>query len=288
MIRSMRSFLRSGWAAAALCSISSVALAQAKDAGEGKSFPECTRNPTEREVAAAKGAFEAGQVSFQEADYARAILYWEDAFRRDCTALALLLNLARAYELAGARADAVASLETYLARRPNATDRDQITRRIEALERQIEEERREREARAAPAPTPEPQATPVEAALEEPSREPQATTSAPLWPLYVAGGGVVVGVVGVVLWAAADQDAIDRCEETSAGVYSCPNQAATDAAQSAQRQQRLGMGLTVGGGALAVGGTITYFVLRSQTRSDVGLAPNLGPGFAGLSYSGRF
>lgn len=285
---SLRSFLTSASAALILFA-SSGALAQAAGtASEKKSFPECTRNPTEREVAAAKGAFEAGQVSFQEADYERAILYWEDAFRRDCTALALLLNLARAYELAGTRQNAVAALETYLARRPNATDRDQITRRIEVLERQIEEERREREAQAAPAPTPEPEARPQEAAATAPSDESAAPPSAPLWPLYVAGGGVVVGVVGAVLWATSDQDAIDRCEETGSGVFTCPDESTRSAAESAQRQQRVGMGLTIGGGALAVGGTITYFVLRSQTRSDVGLTPSVGPNFAGLSYSGRF
>ena len=62
-------------------------------------FPPCEGKPSETDVAAAQGAFQAGKVSFDEADYQRAINYWEDAFRRDCTATALLLNLARAYEL---------------------------------------------------------------------------------------------------------------------------------------------------------------------------------------------
>ena len=43
----------------------------------------------------------------QRGDYATAITYWRDAYRRDCTAHALLLNLARAFELKGDRAEAV-------------------------------------------------------------------------------------------------------------------------------------------------------------------------------------
>src|SRR5688572_7462764 len=66
--------------------------------GQTRPYPECTAEPTESDIAAAKGAFQAGQASFNEADYERAITYWEDAYRRDCTAHALLLNLARAYE----------------------------------------------------------------------------------------------------------------------------------------------------------------------------------------------
>src|SRR5688572_28194265 len=36
-------------------------------------YPECTAEPTESDIAAAKGAFQAGQVSFNEADYDRTI-----------------------------------------------------------------------------------------------------------------------------------------------------------------------------------------------------------------------
>ncbi len=58
-------------------------LAHAED--EPKGYPECIKAPTESETAAAKGAYQAGNASFDEADYPRAITYWEDAYRRDCT-----------------------------------------------------------------------------------------------------------------------------------------------------------------------------------------------------------
>ena len=45
------------------------ALAHAED--EPKAYPECTKAPTESETAAAKGAYQAGNASFDEADYPR-------------------------------------------------------------------------------------------------------------------------------------------------------------------------------------------------------------------------
>ena len=110
-----------------------LALAHAED--EPKPYPECAKAPSEVETAAAKGAYQAGNASFDEADYPRAITYWEDAYRRDCTANLLLKNLARAYELYGQKRQAVVALETYLVREPSSSDKDQIQRRIEVLDR---------------------------------------------------------------------------------------------------------------------------------------------------------
>lgn len=281
---SMRTSVSSWWVAAGLCCLPTAAAAQ-----EGKTFPECTHGPSERDVSAAKGAFEAGQVSFQEADYERAILYWEDAFRRDCTALALLLNLARAYELSEQKHNAVSALETYLDRRPNATDRDQITRRIEALRRQIEEERQaERESEPPPRPTAEPPAEDAGATTAHaPGTSAPPPATAPIWPLFVAGGGVATGIVGVVLWA-VNQSTINECTKVEPGVYSCPNDAAADAARDAQAPRNVGIGLTIGGSALAIGGAVTYVILRDRAREGAMLTPSVGPGFAGLSYSGTF
>src|ERR1700761_8957689 len=115
------------------------ALAHAED--EPKPYPECMKTPTDAETAAAKGAYQAGNASFDEADYPRAITYWEDAYRRDCTANLLLKNLARAYELYGQKRQAVVALETFLVREPTSGDKDQIQRRIEVLKKQIADEK---------------------------------------------------------------------------------------------------------------------------------------------------
>ncbi|HEY6722403.1 MAG TPA: tetratricopeptide repeat protein, partial [Polyangiaceae bacterium] len=128
-------------------------------------YPECTAEPTEGDIAAAKGAFQAGQASFNEADYDRAITYWEDAYRRDCTAHALLLNLARAYELKGDKAQAVEALQTFLARKPESPQKDQIERRIVVLNQQIAAEAPTTASPSAEAQPPQqPPAEPAEAA----------------------------------------------------------------------------------------------------------------------------
>src|SRR5688572_28135256 len=109
-------------------------------AEEVKPYPPCAQQASDPDVSGAKAAFQAGTVSFNEADYPRAILYWEDAFRRDCSATSLLFNLARAYELNGQKRQALVALETYLEREPNSSERPQIVRRIEVLKKSIESE----------------------------------------------------------------------------------------------------------------------------------------------------
>src|SRR5215831_7800867 len=139
-----------GWLVMGIISFGS---ASALAADNKTPFPPCTTAPTDADRKAAQGAFAAGQGSFNEADYPTAITYWRDAYRRDCTAHALLLNLARAYELKGDRPEAVNSLETYLQRKPDVPDGDQIRRRIDNLKSQM--------VPATPPPTAAPVAQPV-------------------------------------------------------------------------------------------------------------------------------
>src|SRR6476659_9216277 len=139
----------SGLLALGLLALSSLGAA----AEETHPYVDCTHEASEADVTAAKAAFQAGNVSFNEADYPRAILYWEDAFRRDCSAHPLLLNLARAYELNGQKQQAVIALETFLQREPNTTERAQIQRRIEVLKKQIETEQAATPVAAPPPPS---------------------------------------------------------------------------------------------------------------------------------------
>src|SRR5262245_19539725 len=178
-----------------------VAPLQARAEDAPKPYPECDHTPTESEVAGAKGAFQAGQASFEEGDYNRAISYWEDAYRRDCTAHALLLNLARAYELNNQKKHAVYALETFMARKPDASQRDQIARRIEGLNQKIAAEQSSGGGAAPPTgnttnPKPEGGTTP----------QPDKGASGgkrPITPLIIAGAGVVLTVVGGLLYLGA-------------------------------------------------------------------------------------
>lgn len=254
-----------------------------------KSYPDCGREPTDAEVAAAKGAFQAGNASFNEADYARAIDYWEDAYRRDCTANPLLLNLARAYELAGRKRQAVVSLETFLAREPNSGEKDQITRRIEVLKKKIAEE--DAAAAAAPAPTnggftaPPPSAgqpTPVEPSSDKAKRSPGP------WVLIgVGGAAAIVGTIGIINNKKKVDDADAECV---GGNRNQCSPAVADRGNDARSALNASAVIT-GAGGLLLGGGIVWYILdgqRVERANAARVVPVVGPGIAGLSVSGAF
>jgi hypothetical protein len=271
----------------------SASVARAEDAP--RPYAACDRTPTEGDTAAAKGAFQAGNASFNEADYDRAITYWEDAYRRDCTAHPLLLNLARAYELDGQKRHAVNALETFRTRSPGSAEDAQIKRRIEKLQEQIAAE----SATAAPPPPgPAPAAVPPPPAPGQPEPEaPAADTgsggSRPIWPLFIAGGGAVLGIVGGVIWAGGASD-VSEFEEKCGPKRQCPTEAMKEDANDARTKSTVGAVVTfVGAGAL-VGGLVLYFVQPTTSTTaamhgpETAIVPEVAPGYGGLSLSGRF
>jgi hypothetical protein len=262
-------------------------LAFAEDA---KPYPDCSREPSDSDVAAAKGAFQAGQGSFNESDYPRAITYWEDAYRRDCTADALLLNLARAYELNNQKKQAVVALETYLARKPDARDRGSIQRRIEVLQAAIQSE----PAQTAPAPT-EQTAPPPPAPVDTgPAPEPEPQGKKPIVPLIVAGAGGAIAIAGAILYFNAAGD-VDDFEKQCPG-RQCPpgvDPGLVDDANSARTRMNIFGAVAIGGLAIAAGGVVWYVMSPREApaaaqRSKPLVAPAVGPGFAGLAVSGAF
>jgi len=287
MLRNLKSLL------AALALLLVPALAHAEE--PTKSYPDCGREPTDAEVAAAKGAFQAGNASFNEADYARAIDYWEDAYRRDCTANPLLLNLARAYELAGRKRQAVVSLETFLSREPNSGEKDQINRRVEVLKKKIAEE--DAAAAAAPPPTTGVVPTATGPVAPPPTEGGTKAKHSPM-PWIVMGVGGAVLIVGT-LGALSEKKKIDEVEAK------CPNHqcVGTDVeiaesikkgndARSALNRDVIILSL---GGAAVVGGAIWWYLdKRSVEQANQGsfnrprLTPLVSPQLAGLSVSGAF
>jgi hypothetical protein len=257
-----------------------------------KTYEDCTREPTEGDIAAAKGAFQAGQGSFNEADYPRAITYWEDAFRRDCTANALLLNLARAYELHGQKRQAVVALQGYLKREPNSPQRDQINRRIEVLNNQIASET---PAVQPTATAPTPTAAPTATVAPQPDTAPEAKK--PILPLIVAGAGGVIAIVGGVLYMGAASEVSDF--EKDCPGRRCPPGVDPGGGNDAVARQNLGGGLFIGGLVVAGGGLVWYLVSepkpaepaasgRPRTSPRATFAPAIGRGFTGLAVTGSF
>lgn len=261
-----------------------------------KPYPECSHQPTEGDVNGAKGAFQAGQASFNEADYKRAIDYWEDAYRRDCTAHDLLQNLARAYELDNQKRHAVSALETYLARNPSSPQRDQIAKRIEVLNEKIAKE----DSAAGAAPTgPNPGAGPVTPpAGGDTKPDDKGTGKRSITPLIVAGAGGVLAIVGGVLYSKASSDVKDA-EDQCGGRKECPPEIA-EQGNSGRTRQRIWGGVAIVGVAAAIGGTIWYFTQtpapatasREKNRRRLSRTPRVEPliggSFAGVGVSGAF
>jgi tetratricopeptide (TPR) repeat protein len=283
MLRNLKSLL------AALALLLAPAIAHAEE--PTKSYPDCGREPTDAEVQAAKGAFQAGNASFNEADYARAIDYWEDAYRRDCTANPLLLNLARAYELAGRKRQAVVALETFQSREPNSGEKDQISRRVEVLKKKIAEE----DAAAAAAPPPPtgvvaPPAGPVTGPVE-PTPSQKARRSP--WPWVVMGVGAVTTTVGAIGYFSAKSKANDLAKQCAnpARRVGCPTDV-FDQGTAENKKMVTSSVLTGLGGACIVGGAIWWFLdKKSVDQASLKrplLVPFVAPQLAGLSVSGAF
>jgi hypothetical protein len=208
----------------------------------------------------------------------------------------MLLNLARAYELNGNVPQAVVSLETFNARNPSSPQREQIAKRLEVLKQKIAAQPATTET-AGPTTTSTAPPPPTTTATGTPDQPP--TGERPIWPLFVAGGGVVVAAIGGILYLSATADYDDA--KAKVGTSECPtmdtcSKEVTKQANDAVDRQQLwgvvgGIGL-----AVAVGGVIYYFVQKPQApanqaharrpRTDV--SPALGQGFAGVSISGSF
>jgi tetratricopeptide (TPR) repeat protein len=278
---------RAWWLGAALL-LCPVAAHAAEE--EAKPYPECTREPSDSDTTAAKAAFQAGNVSFNEADYPRAILYWEDAYRRDCSKHQMLLNLARAYELNGNKKQAVMALETFVAREPNAPDKPQISRRIEVLKKQIDNEEAaaaQQQQQAAPQPE---QAPPPSAAPPASTTEPEADQgSRPIGGLILAGVGGVMVIGGSILYLTASKkvdEYAQQCENPEER-KNCPD-AVLEPANAARTRQTVGGVVAIVGVPVLAGGLIWYFASPRRPADSAKVVPAVGPGFAGLSFNGAF
>lgn len=266
-------------------------------APELQPYPQCTTKPTENDQKAAKSLFTAGQVAFNEADYRTAIQYWRDAYKRDCTANLLLLNLSRAYESAGDKREAVAALKLYLEREPKANDRPQIERRIENMNRELagpQPTATNLPAPTAPAATSSGGAEPAGTAGPVPTNtsEPRpATAKKPITPWIVVGAGGIVTVLGALVYAGGKSkmsDAEDACPDRS----KCNDPDAAKLGNDGRSQANLGgvmMGLGVAGVA---GGLVWQFAFnKPKPKTTAGLTnvgPSFGSGFTGLSLQGQF
>jgi len=275
---------------AVLVGLAAIAPSRAFAAEETHPYPECTHEASDADLTAAKAAFQAGNVSFNEADYPRAILYWEDAFRRDCSAHPLLLNLARAYELNGQKRQAVVSLETFLEREPNSTERAQIQRRIEVLKKQIDAEQAPVPTTAPPPPGPSPAATPAPPPAQRgPVNLSEHPKSPQVLPLVVAGVGAAVFVVGGLVYL-DNANKVKEFEKTCGKQHNqCPPGYDYGPANKAASRETAGGVMSLVGLPILAGGLIWYFVASSPSKSTAAVVtPAVAPGYYGIALNSRF
>ena len=295
------------WLAA--CSV--LVVAGSAWAGPTHPYVECTVHPSESDVTAAKGAFQAGTVSFNEADYDRAILYWEDAYRRDCTATLLLHHLGRAYEGSGNLEQAVIALRTFIERSPESPERAQIQRRIEVFEQKIAEEKQQAAA-AQPNKTPATQPT-AGVPSNQPGNGPVSngpppqgeTAHKPLpWgPIVVMAGGGVTAIVGTLVYLKGHSDItnVENYRDPKTGTQPCKNHTGNTcppalAQQGNAARSRATVGTIVGISGLAIAGAgVAWLLLDSKGSQQSAkqfeapaVTPWLGVGTAGLAWQGQF
>ena len=307
----MRRSLRSLMTFALIATAAAVpALAQSgSDATQESQYAACTSKPSQADTEAAHGAYTAGKGSFDEADYARAINYFKDAYRRDCTKNELLIIIARAYELQGNRREAVRALETYLDRVPNAQDAEVQRRHIANLKRELAEQAPSSPSASASVPSASASVAPAPSASAGPTAsaaEPASTSAPPPaegapkghsvvpW-IVVAAGGAALITGGVLFGVGTNQvsTAEVQCPPPSHQCLPGTPSSVTNSGNSGRVNETVGVTVGSVGLAAVAAGLIWHFVESTgpaDQKAAVGpvVTPQFGPGYAGLGLGGQF
>lgn len=210
---------------------------------------------------AARAAHKRGTAAYQLGNFDEAIAAFREAYALSPTA-GLLFNLAQAYRAKGPSgcADALRTYRAYLREAPDAPNRALTDGHIADMERCVE-------ANAPPPPASPPQPVPAPAPGPR-ATQPPPDTPIPWVHIAVGGVGVAAAVVGAVLLGSAGSE-YDRLEE-QCPAGDCP----PESWQSYQTQERVGVGLVIGGAALAVGAAVVWLVVPdSRARPPTAARP---------------
>lgn len=269
--------------ASALLLVAGVALAQ-----EPVPFAECTKSPTEADVESAKQSHIIATSRFNLQDWDKAIEFWRQAYGFDCTAHALLVNIANAYEKKGDKKNAINALETYLLRAKDAPDLVKINERVIEMKKSME-----------PAPPVTATATVIATVTAAPTAT-VAPTSAPRpygsIPLVAAGVGGAIALAGAIMIPVGlgpYNDAATKCPGAE-----CTTEVA-DAGNSGRATWNAGVALLGIGAAAAAGSLVFHFVFNTPRpaaapagaappKARVDVLPLVSPQHGGLVLTGKF
>jgi tetratricopeptide (TPR) repeat protein len=257
----------------------------AADEGSFADTESCPEEPALSEIESAKDAFRAGQTAFNEGAYSRAAELWTIAYEQDCTAHALLLNLAMAQELLGRPNEALHALRLFNRRAPDSSYAQANRKRIERLERAAQEKARARTRRE--------RDESERRELARPTLS-QAEADSLSLPLVVVVTGAVATLVGGALYAEARFSAAaaaDSCGSSSTGCTNVDN--VVDGERARARAETAGW--ITGGGLVTTGAGLLWHLLTDDARQlasprdpRLGLEPVFQPRAATLYWHGRF
>jgi tetratricopeptide (TPR) repeat protein len=237
----------------------------------------CSDAHSARDPEAAKVAFRAGQTAFSEGAYARAAEFWNQAYRDDCTAHALLLNLAMAEELLGRPAEAIHRLKLFNRRSPESPYVEANAKRIQRLEQMASEMSPARGLRPRTAETPVPRPAPAGVSV----------------PIVVSVAGGVVAVTGTALFVEGRLSAGSAGDRCGGARSSCAEPSAVIDGERARARAQTGGWLAVGGVAAAAGGLVWDFLSTPTEPLDQTAPRGLTlltdmPQGAGVGWAGVF
>jgi tetratricopeptide (TPR) repeat protein len=231
------------------------------------------------DTARSKELYDQGSRAYKAGDYRRAVELFLEAYDLS-GAPAILFNIAQAYRLDGACADALLYYRRSLAEEPDAANRAEVEERIAEMETCTEKPPR------TPAEPPRAAATaPPSAAAEPPAsaaapsgltaQAPEPSRRRAAVPRVVAGVGTAAALTGAVMYlqASAKFDEVESTCPCEPGEFS-GWETATDASSVL-----MGAGL-----ATAAAGLIWWWKQPDGEPKRVGLVPTAG----GIGWAGSF
>lgn len=243
------------------------------------------------DVAKAREHYLSGTRLFDLGKFAEAVKEYELAYQHKDDP-ALLYNLGQAHRLAGNAKEALHFYKTFLNKVPRASNRAEVTTKIQELERLLEQQQRsqklppdqpipiERQPEPepppqrgpAPEPEPEPQVTPPTAPPPRADRPPVPGRAKKIAGLAVGAAGLAMAGVGIGMGVVALQAANDVTADAKAMRTFDP--AKEDLGQTAVILE----GVFLGAGALAVAGGVVLYVLgHREARRAAGPTATLVP-----------
>ncbi len=279
------------------------ALAQS---GTVTQYPACADPPpklSQTELDAAHASYRVGVEAYDTGNYQKALDNFQDSFRRDCSKVALLNFIARAYEGRGDRAEAIHALETYLQRNPKAADAETVQNRIQNLRALMQQQ-----SSTATATTVTPTATvtvtatstAVPTATATPTAEEQGHTAGPWVLISVGAAAAIAGVVVTLVGQGAINKSQADCLRNPSPPpdFNCPpltgfNQKDSDAKRGSDESTGLvvrgtGIVVTIVGGVSLISGIIWHFVEPTGPKKTAWITPVVAPGYGGIVLGAKF